>query len=289
MNLLTKSFFSLLCACSFVMSGAPVHSASDLSMPDITTAGSLPLSVNSTVVTNVTEHTARVHIFSEKINMTATVGELWQAKGDVLYQTDNHDVTDLAKGDDGRYAVKFTKPGEATIRVYLRKNDGLYIQDFLFRIKDRANDYYVANKSDDNVASGTGNVYTESNRIADAFPEEVLQLVNRERAKAGARPLRLSKDLLDAAAIRAEEISRHFSHTRPDGRDCFTLLRNRNHTLGENIAGGNPTPAEVVDSWMHSPGHRANILNKSFKELGVGYYRKDGSAYTHYWIQMFRG
>jgi len=140
-----------------------------------------------------------------------------------------------------------------------------------------------------NTATASDNVSAESSRGVEAFPEEVLQLVNKERAKVGARPLRLSQDLQDAAAIRAEEITRHFAHERPDGSSCFTLLRNRNRTLGENIAAGNATPEEVVDQWMHSPGHRANMLNKDFKELGVGYCRKEGTEYTHYWIQMFRG
>ena len=48
-------------------------------------------------------------------------------------------------------------------------------------------------------------------------------------------------------------------------------------------------PEEVVAQWMRSPGHRANILNKDYKELGVGYCRKEDTEYTHYWIQMFRG
>ena len=140
-----------------------------------------------------------------------------------------------------------------------------------------------------NNASSSGDVYAENDRGSEAFPEEVLQLVNKERAKVGARPLRLSDELLVGAKIRAEEITRHFAHERPDGKSCFTVLRNRNRTLGENIAAGSATPEAVVDQWMHSPGHRANILNKDFKELGVGYCYKEGSEYGHYWIQMFRG
>ena len=132
------------------------------------------------------------------------------------------------------------------------------------------------------------NDYSESREAAD-FAVQVLQLVNVERAKVGAAPLRLSSDLMNAAAIRAEEITRRFAHERPDGSSCFSLLRNQNRTLGENIAAGSATPEAVVDQWMHSPGHRANILNKDFKELGVGHSYKEGSSYGHYWIQMFRG
>ena len=323
MNLLSKSLLSLVLACGFVVAGNVTYAASDCALPDKTVAGDIPLAETSTVTTKVEKRTASYHIFSEKIKMTAHVGELWQANGDVLYQTSNHDVTDLATGEDGRYAVKFTNPGEAVIRVYLRKNGEVFVQDFLFTILEGTAGTYAANKPDESSASGaswspdrgngsegssyrrgsaesgtssasntaasSGNVYASSNKGVEAFPEEVLQLVNKERAKVGARPLRLNDELLAGAKIRAEEITRHMSHDRPDGSSCFTVLRNRNRTLGENIAAGNATPEAVVDQWMHSPGHRANILNKDFKELGVGYYYKENSTYKHYWIQMFRG
>ena len=67
------------------------------------------------------------------------------------------------------------------------------------------------------------------------------------------------------------------------------FIKCKRNLILENIAAGNATPEAVVDQWMHSPGHRANILNKDFKELGVGYYYKENSTYKHYWIQMFRG
>ena len=136
--------------------------------------------------------------------------------------------------------------------------------------------------------TSVGNCNTENRETAE-FAVQVLQLVNAERAKVGAEPLRLNNELMNAAAVRAEEITRHFAHERPDGSSCFSLLRDRNRTLGENIAAGNATPEAVVDQWMHSKGHRDNMLDKRFKELGVGYFYKENSSYGHYWIQMFRG
>lgn len=124
---------------------------------------------------------------------------------------------------------------------------------------------------------------------AESFAVEVLNLVNAERAKVGVAPLRLADDLQAAAAIRARELIENFSHTRPDGSDCFTVMRRRGHTWGENIAGGQSSPADVVDSWMNSEGHRENILNPNFRELGVGYAYEDYSTYHHYWVQLFRG
>lgn len=145
--------------------------------------------------------------------------------------------------------------------------------------RDRTSSYDTATNAD----------YQNANVSYDAQAVQVLNLVNAERAKVGSGPLRLAQDLQNAAAVRAEEITRSFSHIRPDGRSCFTLVRDQKHTMGENIAAGSSTPEAVVDQWMHSPGHRANMLNKSFKELGVGHMYKQGSTYGHYWIQMFRG
>lgn len=121
------------------------------------------------------------------------------------------------------------------------------------------------------------------------FAQEVLNLVNEERAKAGAGPLRLANDLQQEANIRAEELVSLFSHTRPDGRDCFSVMRNKGRTCAENIAAGQQNPAEVMKSWMNSSGHRANILNSKLKELGVGFVKREGTEYDYYWVQLFRG
>ena len=130
----------------------------------------------------------------------------------------------------------------------------------------------------------TGNAYAEEN-----FAVEVLNLVNAERAKVGVAPLILAKDLQEAADIRAREIVEVFSHTRPDGSDCFTVMKNRGWTCGENIAAGHASASETVEQWMNSEYHRENILNPAFHELGVGYAYEDYSTYHHYWVQLFRG
>lgn len=120
------------------------------------------------------------------------------------------------------------------------------------------------------------------------FAEQVLTLVNYERSQRGISPLRLSRELMNAAAIRADEITRVFSHTRPNGQPCSSLIRDGAYTVGENIATGAQTPEAVVEQWMNSPGHRANILNGDYEELGVGYAYAPNSEYQHYWVQMFR-
>jgi len=82
----------------------------------------------------------------------------------------------------------------------------------------------------------------------------------------------------------------YFSHQSPTYGSPFSMMKNFGisyRTAGENIAAGQQTPQEVVTAWMNSPGHRANILNKSFTHIGVGYAK--GGSYGHYWTQMFIG
>ncbi|MFD9545477.1 sigma-70 family RNA polymerase sigma factor [Streptomyces sp. NPDC060022] len=119
--------------------------------------------------------------------------------------------------------------------------------------------------------------------------EEVTALVNAERAKEGCAAVRSNSKLATAASRHsADMVSRdYFSHTSPDGSDPgdrITAAGYRWSTYGENIAKGQSTPAAVMDSWMNSPGHRANILNCAFKEIGVG--RVDSSG-GPVWTQNF--
>lgn len=124
-----------------------------------------------------------------------------------------------------------------------------------------------------------------------SFTSEVLRLVNIERANAGLAPLGTSNALNQATQVRATELIQLFAHERPDGRSIWTVLDEygiSRRTSGENIAVGQTTPAQVVEGWMNSPGHRANILNPNFTQLGVGY-AKTNTGYKHHWAQMFIG
>lgn len=120
-----------------------------------------------------------------------------------------------------------------------------------------------------------------------SYVEQVVELVNMERAKIGLPALTMSQDLNNAAQIRAVETVQSFSHTRPDGSSFSSVLKENGISFrgaGENIAWGQRTPEAVVNAWMNSEGHRANILNKNFTSIGVGYYL-NGS--TPYWAQLF--
>lgn len=128
----------------------------------------------------------------------------------------------------------------------------------------------------------------ESGGVQEAA-KAVASLVNAARRDAGLSELELDADLCAAAQARAQEIAQSFSHTRPDGSSCFTILEEFGisyRAAGENIAMGQRTPEEVMDGWMNSSGHRANILNGTFTSIGVGYY-VDGAGAAH-WVQIFQ-
>ena len=121
-----------------------------------------------------------------------------------------------------------------------------------------------------------------------SFVRQVVNLVNQERAKAGLSPVTADTSIQAAAQVRAKEIEKSFSHTRPDGSSFSTALTQQGVTYrgsGENIAWGQKTPEQVMNGWMNSDGHRANILNKNFTKIGVGYHQN--ASGTNYWTQLF--
>lgn len=121
-----------------------------------------------------------------------------------------------------------------------------------------------------------------------SYAEQVVELVNAERAKAGLPALTMDADVTAAANVRAKEIVQQFSHTRPDGSSFSSVLKEQGVSFrgsGENIAWGQKTPEQVMNAWMNSDGHRANILNKNFKNIGVGYYQDENGV--NHWVQLF--
>ncbi|XKE93992.1 S-layer homology domain-containing protein [Metaplanococcus flavidus] len=123
-----------------------------------------------------------------------------------------------------------------------------------------------------------------------AMMTEVLNLVNQERAKVGAPAVRLHKGLQDAALLKSKDMAdnNYFSHQSPTYGSPFDLLKLRGISYtaaGENIAAGQRSAESVMSSWMNSPGHRANILNKDYTHLGVGIYK--GGSYGIYHTQLF--
>ncbi|WP_102275438.1 SafA/ExsA family spore coat assembly protein [Cytobacillus massiliigabonensis] len=120
--------------------------------------------------------------------------------------------------------------------------------------------------------------------------DQVVQLVNQERAKYGLNPLKSNWELARVARYKSQDMidRKYFDHNSPTYGTPFQMMKSFGisyRSAGENIAAGQATPKEVVQAWMNSEGHRKNILSSSFTEIGVGYVK--GGSYGHYWTQMF--
>ena len=124
------------------------------------------------------------------------------------------------------------------------------------------------------------------------FESEVIELVNVEREALNLHPLSYSEELTVAARRHAQDMGdqNYFNHTSLDGREFYERIIDAGYdyrNCGENIAAGYATPADVVDGWMNSDGHRANILDPDYCDIGVGYAAVGGSQHYHYWTQDF--
>lgn len=122
-----------------------------------------------------------------------------------------------------------------------------------------------------------------------SFENEVIRLVNEQRLQQGLKPLTANWELSRVARYKSQDMvdQGYFSHTSPTYGSPFQMIKAFGlsfRTAGENIAYGQRTPQAVVNAWMNSSGHRANILNAAYTQIGVGYVAKG-----HYWTQMFIG
>lgn len=181
----------------------------------------------------------------------------------------------------------------------VKKGDTLYLiaQRFNVPFQDilRANQHYknpnliypneIITIPDKNAGAGEN----QNTAGFSAEAQEVLKIVNAERAKAGLKPLTLSTKLTEIANVKARDMAdkNYFSHNSPTYGTPFAMLKNFGvsyRAAGENIAMGQKTPREVMTAWLNSTGHRANILNVQYEQLGVGYYKKNN---TPYWVQTF--
>lgn len=129
----------------------------------------------------------------------------------------------------------------------------------------------------------------QADSTVSAYEAEVVRLVNEIRQERGLKPLTANWELSRVARYKSQDMAdnRYFSHTSPTYGTPFQMIKSFGltyRTAGENIAHGYATPQAVVNVWMNSSGHRANILNSSYTQIGVGYV-----AQGNYWTQMFIG
>jgi uncharacterized protein YkwD len=231
---------------------------------------------------------------SRKIN-------LFDSDGVLLASVRNGGATSLTIPDSGDYYIMTNFSEDIETRfgsgITMDKNNayGAYFGDFI--TVTSSGTYYVVLKNAETVTIATfritlTNPYTPppapSGNLAKAT--EMLVYINQLRAQVGVPALQLSYELNTAADIRASEIYTYFSHTRPDGRDCDTVLDDINSSfpsMGENIAAGNASVYDTYVQWYNSPGHYANMVYPSYRYIGIGYYYNPAGVYDHYWAQAF--
>lgn len=214
-------------------------------------------------------------------------------KGDksVVYEISNPDICSVKwgkswNGDNIKLTFKAKKDGSAKVVVYnknARKTTAKIISVYV--------DSSALAKSSENEKQSViilGGADASKSTAADPseMALQVIKLVNKERTAAGKTELTANAELNQAAAIRAEELTRSFSHNRPDGSKCFSAIKDTGFSYssaGENIAMGQTDAEDVMSSWMNSDGHKSNILG-DFTNIGVGCYYYNG---YYYWVQMF--
>lgn len=212
---------------------------------------------------------------------------------------DNKKIGSLNKGDqihitgkteDGWYRIEYNSD-------IAYANSGFFIDEEAYNkmladeeaaLKKAQEDAKKAEEEAKNAQASLEQEQQVANEVVNngSFQSQVVSLCNQKRAEAGLPPLVEDATLDGLAQIRAGEIVSVFDHTRPDGSSCFTVLDGVQwNACGENIAAGQISPEEVVNAWMNSEGHRANILSPKFNKIGVGYVT--GGDYGTYWSQLF--
>ncbi len=122
-----------------------------------------------------------------------------------------------------------------------------------------------------------------------AYEKKVVELTNAERQKQGLKPLQIDDKLSKSAHAKSQDMKdkNYFDHQSPTYGSPFDMMKSFGityKTAGENIAKGQPTPEAVVKAWMNSEGHRKNIMNPEFTQIGVGYVESG-----NIWTQQFIG
>ncbi len=145
------------------------------------------------------------------------------------------------------------------------------------------------NKSYEDISKEDINEYKniQSENTYTDLINEVYKITNNYRSLVGVSSLTLDSSLVEAASIRAKELSDSFSHTRPNGSSCFTVLSELGisyGTAGENIAAGYSSSQSVMEGWRSSSGHYQNIISSKFKKIGIGVNIINNQ---YYWVQIF--
>lgn len=279
---LTFSAFTLgllLSACGHTGTGGTASPDPASADPTTLTTGT-PLSgtVTSDTLSPLGIAAASTLSVGQTKQFNVTVNGAAPTPGQLVWTTTNSGVVRVTQTG----LASAVAPGSATVRAALASYTAAYI------------DFPVT------VLAATS-APTTPTTTPSTFAQQVLTLTNSARAVArtcgtttyaAAPALAYNAGLAQSAQGHASDMAskNYFSHTSQDGRTFSQRISATGYawrTIGENIAAGQSTPAAVVNGWLQSPGHCANIMNPAFKELGVGYAYSATSTYKYYWVQDF--
>jgi uncharacterized protein YkwD len=196
------------------------------------------------------------------------------------------------------YSIKLDttklRNGTYTVTVlWTHKNKSSVASTSTFKVLNPKKKPVVKPSTSAGSASGSSNASGGSGSkppaTSGSYPNQVLQITNAERKKAGCKALSSNSELTSAAQAHSSDMARNhfFDHDSRNGDGPFDRVKAAGYSFSaaaENIAMGQQTPSAVMKAWMNSPGHKANIVNCTYTQLGVGYAVEDG---TPYWTQDF--
>ncbi len=177
-------------------------------------------------------------------------------------------------GNKLKITVKGKDTGSAQIKVYTKGYSKTTMETVTVNVTGKS------------VSTSTS---TSKGSSSSSIEEQVLELVNAERKANGKSAVVLDSKLNEVAQLRANELLKNLSHVRPDGTSCFTAFEDKGvkyDHASENIAAGQRTAEELMDSWMSSTGHKDNILSSDAEKMGIALVRTS-TGYGYYWVQVF--
>ncbi|GAA0178799.1 CAP domain-containing protein [Clostridium sediminicola] len=223
--------------------------------------------------------------FDTKTTNTSKINKKESGKSDLGEKTkeDNKESNNI--GDNTKSEEEQKQEKEKTVKTPDDNSELTDSSDITEPRKEKSSNEEIDKENNEKESGVDTTIYS-------TFENKVIQLVNRERAKAGLGELGTSKKLCEVARLKSQDMidKNYFSHTSPTYGAPFDMISKFGITYmaaGENIAYGQTTPEQVMDGWMNSDGHRSNILKSSFSEIGVGVATDSNGRY--YWTQMFIG
>lgn len=201
----------------------------------------------------------------------------------------------VRSGPGTNYGIVATVKKNEYIRVFAGVGEWYIVQvegDYVGAVnKKYVKAIYPNSNNSNNSSSNNSNSNSNTNTTMTADEKEVFDLINKQRTQNGLSALKLDTETLRVARIKAQDMvdNNYFSHNSPKYGSPFQMLNSFKisyKTAGENIA-GNSSNSSAVTAWMNSSGHKANILNSSFNDTGIGVVKS--SKYGKVYVQMFLG